>query len=245
MEREDLQEGKPLEVLYQDDHYVAINKPPGLLVHRTRIDAKEKRFALQILREQLHRHVYPIHRLDKATSGVLLFAFSEDGIRQMQREFESGQVQKEYYAIVRGFTPEEGFIDKSLKKRMDSKSATADNRLQEAVTYYKTISRSELPIPSHLHTTTRYSLVLLNPKTGRWHQLRRHLAHINHPIIGDTTHGDNKRNRIFLDRFGFRRLWLTATQLKIRHPITNEKLNIKAEPWSDFQQAMKVTNLAA
>ncbi len=233
-----------LQIVYQDSHYVAINKPPGLLVHRTNIDFHEKRFALQLLRDQLGRQVHPVHRLDKATSGILIFALNEESLRLLKLKFESGEMRKEYQAIVRGFSPDEGTINQPLKRPKDTRRDSDSIDYQEAQTNFETLSGVELPLPTNKHETTRYSHLLLKPKTGRWHQLRRHLASINHPIIGDTTHGDNKQNRLFLERYGFRRLWLAATRLSFENPMTREWLDIKVEPWADFEKALQVTGLS-
>ena len=235
----------PLPILYQDDHYIAINKPPGLLVHRTGIDAGETRFAVQLLRAQIGRRVSPVHRLDKPTSGLLLFAFDDIALVEMQRLFEARQVAKRYQAITRGFTPDEGSIDRPLRKLLDRGPKAKSDEAQEALTQFHTLSQVELPFPSGPYDATRYSHIELFPETGRRHQLRRHLSHINCPIIGDTKHGDTHQNRSFLERFGFCRMFLHATQLSFEQPITRKAVSIDAPLWLDFEQALEATGLAS
>ncbi|MDE0767947.1 MAG: pseudouridine synthase [Opitutaceae bacterium] len=232
-----------LPVLYQDDHYIAINKPPGLLVHRSGIDAKETRFAVQLLRDQIGRRVSPVHRLDKPTSGVLLFAYDEVALAKMKRRFEERQVAKRYQAITRGFAPDQGTIDHPLRKLLEHGPKRKSDEAQEALTLFKTLSRIEHPFPSGRYETTRYSHVELFPKTGRRHQLRRHMNHINCPIIGDTKHGDIRQNHAFLEHFGFCRMFLHATQLTFDQPITGESIRIDAPLWPDFEQALKTAKL--
>lgn len=234
-----------LPILYQDDHYIAINKPPGLIVHRSGIDAKETRFAIQLLRDQIGRRVYPVHRLDKPTSGVLLFAIDEIALVEMKRQFEGRQVDKRYQAITRGFTPDNGTIDHPLRKMLDRGPKAKSDEAQEAQTQYETLSRIEHAFPTGRYDTTRYSHVELFPRTGRRHQLRRHMSHIDCPIIGDTKHGDTRQNHAFLEHFGFCRMFLHATQLTFEHPITHKPLSINAPLWPDFQQALETTKLAS
>jgi tRNA pseudouridine65 synthase len=216
-----------LPIIYQDEHLVAIDKPAGLLVHRSLIDKRETRFALQMLRDQIGQHVYPVHRLDRPTTGVLLFALSSDIARIVGESFAAHQVAKTYYAIARGFAPEHEVIDYALKEILDKKAdkmAKKDKAAQEAVTEYHCIAQSELPIPVGRYDSVRYSLLKLQPQTGRKHQLRRHMAHIRHPILGDTTHGDGKQNAFFFEHFGYRRMMLMAHSLILPHPVT--KANI-------------------
>jgi len=205
---------------------VAVDKPPGLLVHRTGLDAGETQFALQLLRDQLGRPVWPAHRLDKGTSGVLLFALDADTARLMGQAFEApDQVQKTYHAVVRGWPPESGLIDHPLK-RMEDDARPGRDEVQDAQTRYRTLERYELPLPYGHFPTTRCALVELQPLTGRRHQLRRHLKHIAHPIIGDATHGKGPLNRAVAGLFGRQRLWLHAQRLQLRHPITGATLDI-------------------
>ena len=232
-----------LDILYQDDHYIAINKPPALLVHRTSIDAQETRFAIQMLRDQIGQYVYPVHRIDKATSGVLLFALDEIPLIETSKLFEDKNVFKTYLTITRGHAPDSGLIDRPLRKLNDKSGPNKTEVEQDAITRFETIARSELPYPTERYSHTRYSLVKLHPETGRRHQLRRHIAGIGHPIIGDTRHGDNKENKRFRERFGFVRLFLHAFKLEFAHPITGASMLIEAPVWPDFRRALKATKL--
>ncbi|MGR9044067.1 MAG: tRNA pseudouridine(65) synthase TruC [Gammaproteobacteria bacterium] len=220
-----------LNILYRDDYYVAIYKPAGLLVHRSNIDRHETRFAVQLLRDQLGCRVFPVHRLDKPTAGVLLFAFDAGSAKTMMELFIADKVAKTYLAVVRGYTESEGMIDYPLKERLDKMTdarALPDKPAQDAVTLYRRLATVELPIATGRYSSSRYSLLRLTPKTGRKHQLRRHLKHIFHPVVGDTTHGDGRHNTLFRDNFDCRRLLLAATALTFVHPITNEPVAINA-----------------
>lgn len=220
-----------LNILYRDDSFVAIYKPAGLLVHRSNIDRHETRFAVQLLRDQLGCRVFPVHRLDKPTAGVLLFAFDAGSAKAMMELFIADKVAKTYLAVVRGYTESEGMIDYPLKERLDKMTdarADPDKPAQDAVTLYRRLATVELPIATGRYTSSRFSLLRLTPKTGRKHQLRRHLKHIFHPVVGDTTHGDGRHNTLFRDNFDCRRLLLAATALNFVHPITNEPVAINA-----------------
>ncbi len=222
-----------LPVLYQSPDLVAIDKPHGLLVHRSPMARDASEFAVQRLRDQLGQRVWPVHRLDRKTGGVLLFALSEAMNSAMQRQFMEGRVQKKYLAIVRGHTPDEQTIDYALR-HPDS------GLVQEALTYLKTQQRTEIPLPFGKHDTSRYSLVELTPATGRMHQLRKHTAHILHPIIGDRPHGCNKQNKLFLEQFGMNTMLLHAQQLTFTHPDTAEEITITAPVQGEFARMLGV-----
>ncbi len=221
-----------LPILYRDDDIVVVNKPSGLLVHRSEIDRHETRFALQIVRDQVGQRVYPVHRLDKPTSGALVFALSSPMARKLSDSFStSGQVTKTYHAVVRGYAPQDAVIDHPLKEELDKytdKKARTDKPPQQAQTAIFTLASIELPIEVEGYPTSRYSLVECIPKTGRKHQIRRHLKHINHPIIGDAKHGRGRHNRYFKHHFAAGRLLLHASQLELRHPRTDNTLSLFA-----------------
>jgi tRNA pseudouridine65 synthase len=221
-----------LDIIFQDEFMVAIDKPSGLLVHRSPIDRHEKRFALQLLRDQIGQHVFPVHRLDRPTSGVLLFALSADIARLLNQQFAKQQIDKTYFAIVRGYSPDDGVIDYALKEKLDKiadKMADQDKPAQEAVTNYQTLRKFELPFAVSRYPSARYSLVKMQPKTGRKHQLRRHMAHLNHPIVGDTTHGDGKHNKFIREQYGFCGLALTCYSMEFRHPVGQHQVVLKCE----------------
>lgn len=221
-----------LDILYRDDHLVAIHKPAGLLVHRSDIDRHETRFAVQLLRDQIGRRVYPLHRLDKGTSGVLLFALDTDTARQVGGQFERNEVRKRYLAVVRGWPPPAGTIDHPLSRRFDDfgRKFPAGSELPAlpAVTDYHRLGVVELPDPVDRYPTSRYALVELNPRTGRQHQLRRHMKHIAHPIVGDATWGKGIHNRFFQQRFSCARLLLASARLELHHPADGRALAIVA-----------------
>jgi tRNA pseudouridine65 synthase len=221
-----------LDILYRDDCLVAINKPSGLLVHRSNIDRHETRFALQLLRDQIGQRVHPLHRLDKATSGVLLFALDVDSAGKVGLQFERNEVHKRYLAVVRGWPPEAGVVDHPLSRQFDDygRKFPADNPPEAlpAITEYRRLACIELPEAVDRYPTSRYALVMLTPKSGRQHQLRRHMKHIAHPIIGDANWGKGVHNRFFQQRFACRRLLLACTRLDLLHPQDGRALCIEA-----------------
>lgn len=223
-----------MRILYQDDYLVAIDKPPGLLVHRTGLDAGETRFALQLLRDQLGRPVWPAHRLDKGTSGVLLFALDAQTAAVLGTAFEASRdVLKTYVAVVRGWPAAEGLVDHPLKRLRDDARAGRDE-VQAAQTRWRTLAYYQLPCPYGSFPHTRCALVEMQPLTGRRHQLRRHLKHLAHPIIGDATHGKGPLNRTLAPLLGGPRLWLHAQQIVLPHPIQGRPLQISAPVDTDW-----------
>ncbi|TPH14055.1 tRNA pseudouridine(65) synthase TruC [Litorilituus lipolyticus] len=253
-----------LTILYQDDYIVAVDKPAGLFVHRSYMDKDEIYFALQLVRDQIGQYVYPVHRLDRPTSGVLLFALSKevasklsdafanktgeaslntDGENKQRNEDNSQELSmaKTYYALVRGHLNaideqgnivDRGVIDYPLKEKLDKlgdKYVSHHKEAQQAKSFFSVVKQATLPIPLGKYDTIRYSLVKLTPVTGRRHQLRRHLAHLRHPIIGDINYGDNKQNPFFIQHFGFKRLMLIAKSLQFNHPVTGKRVIIEVK----------------
>jgi tRNA pseudouridine65 synthase len=225
-----MRRGLMLTLLHRDDWLVAVDKPPGLLVHRTRL-AQAEDFVLQRLRRQLGRRLYTIHRLDRPTSGVLLFAFSPAVAPEVSRRFEERRVAKRYLAVARGYLDAAGVIDYPLREE-------AGPRRRRAVTRYRTLQRVELPVGVGRYPSSRYSLLQLEPLTGRYHQIRRHLKHVSHPLIGDTTHGDGRHNRFFRRAFGVDRLLLHASSLALEHPRTGEPLEVTAPVDAQWRELM-------
>lgn len=218
---------KPLTILYRDEDYIAVDKPAGLQVHRSWISEEREAFLLQRLRDQIGRRVYTIHRLDRPTSGVILFALSSEAARAMCEVFEKREVEKGYLAIVRGYTDDEGHIDYPLQEEPHKPA-------QEAVTDYRTLARVELPIPVGRYNSARYSLIEVMPLTGRSRQIRKHFHHIFHPLIGDTSHGEGRHNRLFREHFQVERLLLHAHRLAFRHPASGEAITIQAPLPEEF-----------
>ena len=209
-----------LEIVYEDQFIIAINKPPGLLVHRSKLARDVKEFALQILRNQVGYQVTPIHRLDRKTSGVLLFAKLQEYVHPFQIALQEESTKKRYVAIVRGFFPEEVSVNYPLINDSGKK--------QEAITSFNPLKQVEIPLAFGKFETSRYSLIEAFPKTGRMHQIRKHLNHLRHPIIGDRPHGCNKQNALFLKEFGLSKMLLHAQSLEIKHPLSEELMKIEA-----------------
>lgn len=231
----------PLGLIYRDAHLLAVHKPAGLLVHRSPIDRHETEFALQYARELNEgEHVYPVHRLDRPTSGLLLFARDPETASVLGQAFMAGAVRKTYQAVVRGWTPESGVIDLPLRDKAMDKRDTSEQVMREACTRYQRLATTELPVAIEGYASSRYSLVELYPETGRQHQLRRHLQHISHPIIGDTNYGRTRHNHFFAERFGAARLMLAATALSFQHPATGEAMTLTAQPEASFQQVLTI-----
>ena len=196
-------------IIFENETIVALNKPHGLLVHRSPIAKDADEYALQIVRDYCNTKVHLAHRLDRKTSGVLLFSKTEEENRYLSSIFQDKLMRKSYKAIVRGYTEDKGIIDYPLKNDK--------LKVQDAVSHYKTVSRYEVSWPHGNHFTSRYSLVDLTPETGRYHQLRKHMAHIRHPIIGDRPHGCNKQNRFWLQKFNMTTMLLHAENLRFTH----------------------------
>lgn len=230
-----------LPILYRDEFLVAVHKPSGLLVHRTDIDRHETRFAVQIVRDQLGCKVYAVHRLDKGTSGVLVFALNPEVAKALTAQFEAQQVAKIYLAVVRGHPPESGAIDHALTRIRDDyewKGAGMESEAQQAVTDYRRLATVEIDAAVDKYPTSRYALLELEPLTGRRHQLRRHLKHISHPIIGDSTYGKGRHNRFFQQAFGCHRMLLASVSLVLTHPATGQPLTLIAPLADDFTNVL-------
>lgn len=221
-----------LEVVYQDKHLIAINKPAGLLVHRSAIDFHEPFNARDRLQAQTGCDVFTLHRLDKPTSGVLLFAQDKATAALTAKQFQNQQVSKYYVAVVRGFVDQSGTIDHPVK----DKDAPQKPR-KEAQTKYQPLAQIELPVSvDSKFQTTRYSVVQVRPLSGRRHQIRLHMKHMGHPLVGDTSYGKSAHNRFFSDYFSSDRLLLHAERLELSHPHTGAKLTILA---SRFDKAFE------
>ncbi len=217
-----------------------------MLVHRSSIASQESVFVLQELRNQLGHHVYPVHRLDRPTSGVLLFAHEPEIARRLAAQFENREVEKRYWLICRGFVSDEGEINYPLVPRDDFASrrkkrgiAPREKAAQEAVTRFRCLQTFELDVCVDKYPRSRYSLVEAAPLTGRKHQIRRHFKHISHPIIGDSRYGKSTHNRFFASALGSDRLYLHAFELQFRHPVTGKSLKLQMPPNDQFLQALQ------
>lgn len=224
-------------ILYDDAQLVAINKPPGILMHRTRI-SEDTVFVVQLLRDQLGQRIFPVHRLDRATSGVLLFAKTPEAAGLLGEQIMDKSVEKKYLALLRGWTDESGTIDYALDDPDSGKG-----RLP-AVTHYTRLGASEIDAAIGLrYKTSRFSLAEARLETGRRHQIRKHFAHILHPVIGDKRHGDVKQNTYFREVFGLKRMLLHAAELEFRHPETGKSVRLQAPVDAEFLRMLDITEL--
>lgn len=212
-----------IEILHQDDHLVAINKPSGILVHKTEL-SRDRIYLLQELRNQLETHVYPVHRLDRPTSGVMIFALSSGSASKLSQSMREHQFHKTYQCWVRGWFEHNGICDYEL----DGKSA---------LTEFKCLQHIELPIPQRGFPTSRYSLIEAKPLTGRYHQIRLHLRHLRHPILGDTAHGDGFQNKLIRSTLNIHRLLLHSVHLEFPHPFLSQKMEIQSALPPEFSFA--------
>jgi tRNA pseudouridine65 synthase len=221
-----------VDIIYQDQYLVAVNKPSGLLVHKSWVAKDAKEFALQKVRDLTGQHVFPAHRLDRPTSGVLLFAFSGEIAQQIQASWDSAE--KIYWAVVRGWLKDSVTVDHPLKGMDDYGQSSSD--YQDATTVFHSKAQIEIDATIDKYPKSRFSWVEALPQQGRTHQIRRHLKHISHPIIGDVRYGKGNYNRYFNDHLGTGRLLLHARELTIIHPITGNPICFVAQLCDDMQQ---------
>ena len=230
---------QPLHILYEDDYLCAVNKPPGLLMHRTPI-SQDKVFLLQWVRQQLGHKIYTVHRLDRGTSGVVLFGKTPAIASLLGQALEQQQIHKTYLAVVRGWLLDSATIDYPLQD-LESGQMNAVT----ANTHYCCLGRSEIDHPiGNRYPTARFSLAEITPTTGRRHQIRKHFAHIRHPIIGDKRHGDVKHNTYFKNNFSISRMLLHAQSIRCTHPVSGVQLCITSQPDLVFQSACQICGLA-
>ncbi len=223
-----------LDIIYRDENYIAINKPSGLMVHKSAMARGVKEFALQMLRDQIGLRVYPCHRLDRPTSGVLLFALNSEAAAKMGAVFENRLIEKSYICLVRGWPKlDGGEINYPLAEDKGS-----DKGKKEAISFYELTEKYELNVAVDRYDKTRYSLLTIKPTTGRKHQIRRHLKHLNHPIIGDSKYGKSKHNNFFKESYSFPRLALHCYSLKFEHPYLMKNLTIKSPLSNDFNELL-------
>jgi tRNA pseudouridine65 synthase len=219
--------------LHEDERLLVVDKPAGLLVHRTELDAHEPDSALDRLRRETGERLWPAHRLDKGTSGVLVFARDAEAARLLGAAFETGAVAKRYLALVRGWPGDEGLIDHPLARDPERPSTGQETR--PACTRYRVLARFDWPFSvDGRHPTSRYALIEAHPETGRRHQIRRHFKHIGHPLVGDSTHGKGAHNRVVAAWLGMARLWLHSAAITLPHPDDGRALTFEAAPGSEW-----------
>ncbi|WHI49781.1 pseudouridine synthase [Microbulbifer sp. MLAF003] len=234
------------EIIFEDDYLLAAFKPEGWLVHRSEIDHSENRILLQYLRDLSGHRLYPVHRLDKPTSGVIIFGKSSEMATLLQQQLESENSIKKYLAVCRGYCPEQGVIDYPLPPVADfkhqRKRPKTDLPRKSAITLYRRLDTVELPYEVDRYPTSRYSLVEIQLKTGRRHQIRRHFKHIHHPLIGCPKYGKSSHNRFFARQYDCTRLLLHASKLKIMHPISETVFEISMTPRGTFSELLGKLN---
>lgn len=221
----------PLNVLYRDDQLAVVNKPAGLMVHDSALARGETDFAADRMREQFGCRIFLVHRLDRATSGCLLLAFDRETASALGKTLMAHGVQKDYLAVCRGW-PEPAFtIDHALD------GGPGKPAKKDAVTVFERLATAEPAWPSAGFETSRYALLRARPLTGRFRQIRRHLKHASHHLIGDTSHGDGRHNRNFR-MIGVHRMLLHAERLVFAHPSSGRSINAIAPPDAAFAKAL-------
>ena len=223
-----------LELLHLDDHLLAVNKPPGLAVHRSRLVGSDEDYLMDRLRLQVAGPLHAVHRLDRATSGVLLVARNADAAADLGRQLMARTVAKAYLAVVRGWPAEQGEIDYPLS------GSSLSGEAKPALTRWRRLATVEVPIAQGRYPQQRYSLLEVEPETGRYRQIRRHFHHVSHHLLGDTSHGRGDHNRLIRQHYGVHRLLLHAWRLEVRHPADGGSLHLEAPldaPWQRLLQA--------
>jgi len=227
-----------LRVLFTDEYFIVVDKPAGLLVHRSAVDRRERRALLPLVRALVGARVHAVHRLDKGTSGAVVFARSADAASALSQLFREDCVDKRYLAIVRGWAPEELVVDHALADIADPRAGLAGSEARAAVTIVRTLAQAEMAHAVGRYATARYSLVECRPQSGRRHQIRRHLKHIRHPVIGDANYGDLRHNRFFREALGIGRMLLANVEIGFVHPFTGESVRVRAPLDAAFQRAL-------
>jgi len=224
---------RDLPVLHADAHIAVVAKPAGLMVHDSALARGERDFAADRLREQFARPVFLVHRLDRATSGCLLLAFDRDTASLLGKALMAGAVDKHYLAVCRGW-PEESFV---VDHALDG--GPGKPLKKPAITRFTRLATTELQVPSAGFETSRYALLQVQPQTGRFRQIRRHLKHVSHHLIGDSSHGDGRHNRAFR-ALGIHRMLLHAQRLAFVHPHTGARIAIEAPLDDEFEKALRL-----
>ncbi len=221
--------------IFEDEFFLAVDKPPGFFVQPPKANGffiNPSHLLLPWVEKKLGHKIYPVHRLDSATSGLTLLAKSAISAEKLNALFRDHKIEKKYLALVRGYAELSGEINEPLEN-------PKTKELMPAFTSFECLQQFEIPAPVSKYPTSRYSLLAVKPKTGRWHQIRRHLDRINHPIVGDLHHGDGHHNRYFRDELGLSGLWLRAQELSFQHPISSQSISIKAPKSPRWERLMK------
>ena len=210
------------DLIHIDTAFLAANKPAGLAVHRSRMVGTDDDYLVDRLRRHVDGPLHPAHRLDRATSGLVLVARSNESAAALGRQLMARDVEKTYLAVVRGWPAETGVIDHPLSV------GGLTGAPKPASTRWQRLATVEVPIEMGRYPQQRYALLALSPQTGRYRQLRRHLHHVHHPIIGDTSHGRGDHNRLFREHFRCHRMLLHAWRLSFAHPDTGMPVSLAA-----------------
>lgn len=227
-------------ILFSDDDLLVLNKPAGVPVHGSRILEGQPETLLGLSRKLTGRVVHAAHRLDRPVSGAILMAFNQEALAEMSARFERREVEKRYLAVARGWMEDHGVIDYPLRPPRDER--TPDSIARDAVTRYTCLGRAEIPAAMPPYPTARYSLLQLAPETGRRHQLRRHLKHVSHHLLGDTTYGRGEHNRLFRERFDCQRLLLHSRSLAFDHPLSGARVRVEAPLDEAFNRVLEALN---
>ncbi|MCW8355114.1 pseudouridine synthase [Marinomonas pontica] len=221
-----------LEIVFQDEDLVVVNKPSGLLVHRTHLAKDEEDAVVQRLRDQTGKWVFPVHRLDRGTSGVLVMAFSPEIARLLSEQFSENTTSKTYHCLVRGFCDDNGVIDYPLAKLNEQKGRSRfklEGTEKDAETSFTCLMHYQLPIPVSRYDSMRLSWLEVTPKQGRKHQIRRHFKHHLNPLVGDSCYGCRHINKVVKEIWPEHfRLMLHASKLEFTHPVSQEKMIMEA-----------------
>ncbi|WP_242007431.1 pseudouridine synthase [Luteimonas cucumeris] len=226
-----------LDTLYLDDWLAVVDKPAGLMVHDSKLARGETDFAADRLREQFGKPVFLVHRLDRATSGCLLLAFDCDTASALGKTLMSREVEKDYLAICRGWPEQDFVVDHPLD------GGPGKPAKKPALTRFVRLATAELDLPSAGFDTSRYALLRASPETGRFRQIRRHLKHVSHHLIGDTSHGDGRHNRAFRMR-GVHRMLLHAQRLAFLHPVSGARIIATAPNDAQFDRALALLGIS-
>lgn len=240
---------RPIAIVYRDEHFIAVYKPAGLIIHRSKLTLPHEPVLMQAVRDQIGQFVYPMHRLDRPTAGIVLFGLNSEAAGKLGQLFINRQIDKYYQALVRGHVDKDFSIDRPLREKFGEeweKGSTDDNPEQSALTHFTRIEEYVAPWPLGDFETSRYSLLEIKPVTGRWHQIRRHLNHVAKPVIGDHRHGDHRHNQLVYEKTGVYRMLLTAVRVDFRHPYTNEMVTVSVGRGSGFDRVVQILrNLTA